>query len=429
MSIDPSSISAKDLETCIRVLSKFKKNEGYLSLESVEYQRIEPLIKNLFHIGQRFKDECHRKQPIHKDKKTRKQNYLLRLGRVKQVQLENVILPDEIESSSTYTCYICKLEYETSHFFYDQLCPSCAKFNYEKRTQTTDLSNLIALVTEGRAKIGYRIILKLLRANCFVITITRFPLDLLHCLNKESDFDQWKDRVHIYTVDFRYSQWIEMFTRMLIEKYDKLDFLINNACQTNQQHEQLSISHSLLPDDQQKILNGNLQFALISNSIINQTTNSRVLRLDEISTNEINEVLTINTLAPFILSSKLKILMDDKHPNRESIKFIINVSTMESSFSCSSKTDLHPHINAAQAALNMMTRTSAIDYKQSNIYMVSVDAGRIDDQAMKAPLDDEDAAARILDPIIHTYEQLAQGKTDFHIPYGCFLKDYHICDW
>ncbi|CAF5161041.1 unnamed protein product, partial [Rotaria magnacalcarata] len=106
-------------------------------------------------------------------------------------------------------------------------------------------------------------------------------------------------------------------------------------------------------------------------------TNSWLSRLKDLSATEINEVFTINTLAPFILNSKLKILMTDRHPNPDSVKFIINVSAMEGSFSRSNKTDRHPHTNAAKAALNMMTRTSAQDYQQSNIYMVSVDTGTL----------------------------------------------------
>ena len=31
-------------------------------------------------------------------------------------------------------CYICKRDYEKIHFFYDQLCPVCAAFNYSKST-------------------------------------------------------------------------------------------------------------------------------------------------------------------------------------------------------------------------------------------------------------------------------------------------------
>ena len=51
------------------------------------------------------------------------------------------------------------------------------------------------------------------------------------------------------------------------------------------------------------------------------------------------------------------------------------------------------------------------------------------EQDFQTPLDEEDAAARVLDPIFDTYRQLAEGKTNIAIPYGCFLKDYQPCDW
>ncbi|CAF3034333.1 unnamed protein product [Rotaria socialis] len=507
------SITSNELTTCIKVLSQFIDNDEFPSIESSEYDNIRPLIENLHRISKRFNRKKKQKDRVRIksiDKKL-KNSCLLRSGRKKnlqQLQLESIIVPDGVvETESTKdnnerhkqrrllkhrVCYVCKLKYRTLHFFYDSLCPACAKFNYEKRLQTTDLTRRVALVTGGRVKIGYRIVLKLLRANCFVITTSRFPVDFLTRLTKEQDFEQWKNRVHIYGVDFRYSQLLEWFTQMLIEKYDRLDFLINNACQTIQRskeyyqhltaHERLT-NYSLLSTDQQKILDGNRLFyerlvpfsnciqdrSLLSLTSTNQSkdisqptsslicktsfdvnqqpidyhsTNSWLSRLKDLSTTEINEVFTINTLAPFILNSKLKILMTDKHPNPDSVKFIINVSAMEGSFSRCNKTNRHPHTNAAKAALNMMTRTSAQDYQQSNIYMVSVDTGWINDEnpiekAMKSmitrdfqtPLDEEDAAARVLDPIIDTYRQLNEGKTDINIPYGCFLKDYRICDW
>eukprot|EP01051_Picozoa_sp_SAG22_P000363 SAG22_NODE_9_length_35992_cov_37.278104_2_plen_81_part_00 len=40
----------------------------------------------------------------------------------------------------------------------------------------------------------------------------------------------------------------------------------------------------------------------------------------------------------------------------------------------------HPHTNMAKAALNMMTRTSAEDYRKSKIYMTAVDTGWINDE-------------------------------------------------
>ena len=41
------------------------------------------------------------------------------------------------------------------------------------------------------------------------------------------------------------------------------------------------------------------------------------------------------------------------------------------------KSPYHPHTNAAKAALNMLTRTSAQDYAKDRIYMNSVDTGWI----------------------------------------------------
>jgi len=441
MSID-EPISTDDLNTCLKVLSKFNSTKNYSLLESNEFNNLRPIIHDLFHIEKRIKRKRLQNERLQLkliDQKA-KNSCLLRSGRAKklqQLQLQHILIPDgtvqtestipEIENNNSIpqrllnsiTCYICKLKYRTLHFFYDRLCPSCAKLNFEKRLQTTDLSQCFALVTGGRIKIGYRIVLKLLRANCFVISTSRFPMDFLNRLNKEDDFNQWKNRIHIYGIDFRYSQLIEQFTQMFIEKYSRLDFLINNACQTIQRpkefyqhliHNERLKNYSSLSIDYQQILDGNLQFykQLVpsSNQLLNQSslalpsstnnsneisssisfdvnqqpidfrsTNSWMLRLGDLSTTEINEVLTINTLAPFILNSQLKILMAEKHPDPDSKKFIINVSAMEGSFSRNNKTDRHPHTNAAKAALNMMTRTSANDYKNSNIYMISVDTG------------------------------------------------------
>ena len=44
------------------------------------------------------------------------------------------------------SCYICKVRFTQLHFFYDQLCPSCAELNYQKRMQTADLTGKIGEV-------------------------------------------------------------------------------------------------------------------------------------------------------------------------------------------------------------------------------------------------------------------------------------------
>ena len=96
----------------------------------------------------------------------------------------------------------------------------------------------------------------------------------------------------------------------------------------------------------------------------------------------------------------------------------------------------------AKAALNMQVRTSAQDYVKSHIYMTAVDTGWINDEKplekavrhqeqhnFQTPLDEIDAAARVLDPIIGPLKAIADGALGVTPPYGYFLKDFQRCEW
>ena len=61
-------------------------------------------------------------------------------------------------------------------------------------------------------------------------------------------------------------------------------------------------------------------------------------------------------------------------------KFVVNVSAMEGQFSRVTKGHRHPHTNMAKAALNMMTRTSGLEYQMDGIYMTAVDTGWVTDE-------------------------------------------------
>ena len=103
------------------------------------------------------------------------------------------------------------------------------------------------------------------------------------------------------------------------------------------------------------------------------------------------------------------------------------------------QTECHPHTNMAKAALNMLTRTSAEDLaKEHRIYMNSVDTGWINDEnplekaskiaknnMFQTPIDEIDAAARILDPIFTGINIDRDGRK----VYGKFLKDYKESEW
>ena len=129
-------------------------------------------------------------------------------------------------------CYICKQDYSTIHHFYDQLCPACAELNFRKRSELADLSGRVALLTGGRVKIGYQAGIKLLRAGAQLIVSTRFPRDSALRYAAEPDFKDWGHRLEIFGLDLRHTPSVEAFCRHLLTTRSRLDFIINNACQT-----------------------------------------------------------------------------------------------------------------------------------------------------------------------------------------------------
>lgn len=160
--------------------------------------------------------------------------------------------------------------------------------------------------------------------------------------------------------------------------------------------------------------------------------NSWRMALADVPTAEMLEVQLVNSIAPFILCSKLKPLM---LRDRTDAKHIVNVSAMEGKFNRHTKTDKHPHTNMAKAALNMMTLTSARDYAKSGIYMNAVDTGWVTDEDpaeiserkqreidFQPPLDIVDGAARVCDPF---FSGILTGKHSW----GNFLKDYFPTEW
>jgi len=140
--------------------------------------------------------------------------------------------PDFHEALEPQNCYVCKRDYSQLHHFYDQLCPACAELNWRKRGEVADLRGRVALLTGGRVKIGYQAGIKLLRCGAHLIVTTRFPRDSAMRYAAESDFKDWGHRLEIFGLDLRHTPSVEAFCRHVMAKYQRLDFIINNACQT-----------------------------------------------------------------------------------------------------------------------------------------------------------------------------------------------------
>ena len=155
----------------------------------------------------------------------------------------NVFAPDGFQQSDAADptfretvepqhCYVCKVKYHEVHAFYDQLCPSCAEFNFAKRGELADLSGTVGLLTGGRVKIGYQAGIKLLRCGVSLIVATRFPRDAAARYAAEADFADWGDRLEVFGLDLRHTPSVEAFCQHVLSTRDRLDFIVNNACQT-----------------------------------------------------------------------------------------------------------------------------------------------------------------------------------------------------
>ncbi|SEM11313.1 short chain dehydrogenase [Pseudoxanthomonas sp. GM95] len=362
-------------------------------------------------------------------------------------------------------CYVCKQKFTQLHHFYDQMCPACAQLNYFKRTETADLTGRVALLTGGRVKIGYQAGLKLLRAGAELIVTTRFPRDSAARYAEEPDFGEWGHRLQVYGLDLRHTPSVEAFCNELLATRTRLDFIINNACQTVRRPPQF-YAHMMagetaalhdLPETVRKLIgnyeglrsvdllpgvaDGTLpvaqgnslssadglvraaelsQVPLLADELLGQQhlfpegrldqdlqqidlrgRNSWRLLMAEVPSVELLETQLVNAIAPFIINARLKPLMLAT-PERD--KHIVNVSAMEGQFYRNFKTTRHPHTNMAKAALNMMTRTSAADYQNDGIHMNSVDTGWVTDEDPA-----EIAAKKVLEERFHPPLDIVDG--------------------
>ena len=397
------------------------------------------------------------------------------------------------ELTTARGCYICHEKYTLVDAFYHWLCPRCAAFSHGKRDQHTDLRGKRALLTGGRAKIGMYIALRLLRDGADLTITTRFPRDAARRFAALADSPEWLNRLTVVGIDLRDATQVVALADEVAAR-GPLDILINNACQTVRRtpgayahlvageaeplpagmplprlmaFDRISEAHPAAlvgvmaehahthPDgggaamasaasltslalqagsaSMERHLAGTAIDAggLLPDDVL---VNSWTQKVQDVDPLELLEVQLCNSVAPFLLVSRLRPAMRAAVQAGARRAYVVNVSAMEGQFSRRYKGPGHPHTNMAKAALNMLTRTSAKEMFETDwILMSAVDTGWITDErphreklriaaeGWHAPLDLVDGAARVYDPIV-------RGEAGEDI-YGCFLKDYAPHPW
>src|ERR1019366_882022 len=281
MSADPNTLSAQ-LKAAAEILEKAASNRALLAELSVEDRT--RLLKAAGDIY--CPDVVQRRRLVKASVKQRKaektsrdqsklnETGIRKLRREKVFTTPNVFPPLNFEQQEVaddpdfrevvepQNCYICKQDYSAIHHFYDQLCPKCAELNFFKRTESADLRGRVALLTGGRVKIGYQAGIKLLRAGAQLIVCTRFQRGSAMRYAAELDFKEWGSRLEIFGLDLRHTPSVEAFCKHLLNTRSRLDFIINNACQTVRrppdfyQHMMESETGSLekMPENARKLL-------------------------------------------------------------------------------------------------------------------------------------------------------------------------------
>jgi NAD(P)-dependent dehydrogenase (short-subunit alcohol dehydrogenase family) len=460
-------LSDDDLRACVRILRAIEADRSHLTRMTQEERRelltlaglvAKPERHNLVQMAKAFR-RAEREAVRERDRKAIARTGL-RIQRQSAVYTPLWLEPPKPEDSSgrpelqqKRSCYVCKQPFAKMHRYYDSMCETCGDFNYAKREQTADLSGHYALVTGARVKIGFQASLKLLRAGAHVIITTRFPIDAADRYSREPDFAAFRDRLQVHGLDLRHTPSVELFTRFLLERLPRLDYIVNNACQTVRRpagffqhllvreaeslarlppplratlashHELRQVIESSLPEGGGALLTTDARGhgeGLIHSAALSQRRyldedfrdgdtlfpsghydadqqqvdlreiNSWRLRLHEVATPELLEVHLVNAIAPYILNARLKPLLARTSGSH---KHIVNVSAVEGQFYRTTKTDKHPHTNMAKAALNMMTRTSAPDFVKDGIHMNAVDTGWVTDE----------------DPAVHAARKAEEG--------------------
>ena len=241
---------------------------------------------------------------------------------------------------------------------------------------------------------------------------------------READFADWGHRLEVFGLDLRHTPSVESFCHELVTTRQRLDFIVNNACQTVRRppdfyaHMMADETAALRRDARRTCASSSAPTKGCAGTTCSQRPVAPPLRctrrdgrqelaglthaaalsqvpllpeellaqkdlfpdgqldqdLQQVDLRGRNswrlllaEVSSVELLEVQLVNAIAPFVLNARlkplmlrTPNRD--KHIVNVSAVEGQFYRNFKTTRHPHTNMAKAALNMMTRTAATDY-------------------------------------------------------------------
>ena len=437
-------------DEAIRACLETLRAVGRLEPSDPRYVEVERAVSGLAKTAKRKRRHARRVEARAHDRRAVDATELAR------EQLARAGLPARDEPASVVLrnqrlCAVCKQPYRELDARYPHHCPSCSALDETRRHRRGDLRGRRALVTGGRIKIGFELALKLLRDGAHVAITTRFPADARARFEALPDADELVERLEVHALHLgdlpEVLRWIEERRRA----WPHLDILVNNAAQTVRRPPayyaswaRLEREHALVVPSQSALVRFHdacietRDAALFPLGLLDEEglpldrrrTNSWKLEADDVSPVELAEVMVINAIVPFLLTTRL-LPSFERSPHGD--RYVVHASAVEGQFETRAKMPRHPHTNMAKAALNMFTRTSAKRFAERGLYMTSVDTGWVTNEnpehertrqrarGFRAPLDVVDGAARLYDPILRG---LAGDRV-----HGVLLKDYFPVAW
>lgn len=332
----------------------------------------------------------------------------------RNIEEKGIALPDDFSTR----CYGCGKQTKTIHNVYIYCCYDCGHQFQTMRHFKSNLGHRVALVVGGRTKLGHQVAMKLLEAGASVFVTTRFAESALALFKGYPHYAKFRNRLFIFApLDLNVTGGLEngaaaKLYQTIDEQFGRLDILVNCAAQTIRCRD-----HQTEEDRETSEQKNRYGDALFVDS---HHSNSWSLKFEQVSEEELREVMTVNAISIAVLTKTLLPLLRKSTTS----PFIVNVHAREGLMNVC-KGSGHYHTNMAKSALHMLTRMlieNNLTTEQGNRFNVhGVCPGWFStDEYYEngcpfpcAPVDEIDAAARICHVIFENLRSHRQTRRHF----------------